>query len=206
MIDINLIFASIFAFLFLIFALVFSGYVILTFFKHRDRENSSIDSVLLRVVVPRMNEIKIDAMEQLFSSLYSMKKGGWKQKFSIQPTISFEIVAKPEDIRFYVWAPKKIKDLVEKQINGAYPDAEILEVDEYNIFTPEGKVAYKSFQLGKGNFYPIKTFKDLATDPMSAITSDLAKMGPGEAAAVQILISPADSKWQKAGGSFISDT
>jgi len=145
-------------------------------------------------------------MDQMISGLYSIKKGGWKQKYDIQPVISFEIVAKQEDIRFYVWAPKKLKDLVEKQIHGSYPDAEVLETDEYNVFTADGKVAYKSFQLGKNNFYPIKTFKDLATDPMTGITSSLAKMGPGEAAVVQILISPAESDWQKEGGKFISDT
>jgi hypothetical protein len=189
-----------------IFLLVALGYIILIFFKNRKREERSIDSVLLSVALPRNNEIKIDAMEQLFSSLHSIKKGGYWQKFDIQPAISFEMVAKQEDIRFFVWAPKKLKDLVEKQINGSYPDAEIIEVDEYNIFTPDGHVAYKSFQLGKGNFYPIKTFKDLATDPMGGLTSALAKMGPGEAAAIQVLISPAESAWQKEGSKFISDT
>jgi hypothetical protein len=190
----------------LFFGLVALGYVILIFFKNRKREEVSIDSVLLQIAVPRNNEFKIDVMDQLFSGLHSLKKGGWKQKFDIQPVVSFEIVAKQEDIRFYVWAPKKIKDLVEKTVHGSYPDAEILEVDEYNIFTPEGKVAYKSFQLGKNNFYPIKTFKDLATDPMTGISAALAKMGPGEAAAIQILISPAESTWQKEGGKYISDT
>lgn len=189
-----------------IFLLVALGYVVFIFFKNRKREENSIDSVLLSVALPRNNEIKIDAMEQLFSSIYSIKKGGYWQKFDIQPAISFEMVAKQEDIRFFVWAPKKLKDLVEKQINGSYPDAEIIEVDEYNIFTPNGHVAYKSFQLGKSNFYPIKTFKDLATDPMGALTSALAKMGPGEAAAIQVLISPAESTWQKEGSKFISDT
>lgn len=181
------------------------GYALFVYFKNRSREGNSIDSVLLQVAVPRGNETKIDVMEQLFSSLYSMKKSGWRQRFSIQPAISFEIVAKLEDIRFYVWAPKSLKDLVEKQINGAYADAEIIEVDEYNIFTNEGHVAYKSFQLSKSNFYPIKTFKDLATDPMLGITSALAKMGPGEAAAIQVLISPAESAWQKDGSKFIAD-
>ena len=205
-IDINLIVATLITVGVLIFGFYIVGYFAFIFFKNREREERSIDSVLLQVAVPRTNELKIDVMEQLFSSLYSMKKGGWQQNFNIQPTVSFEIVAKPEDIRFYVWAPKKLKDLIEKQINGAYSDAEVTEVDEYNIFTNDGKVAYKSFQLGKDNFYPIKTFKDLATDPMSAITSDLAKMGPGEAAAIQIVISPAESDWQKAGSHFISDT
>ena len=174
-----------------IFLLAALGYGLFIYFKNRDREEKSIDSVLLQVAVPRNNETKIDVMEQLFSSLYSLKKVGWKQKFSVQPTISFEIVAKLEDIRFYVWVPKKLKDLIEKQINGEFADAEINEVDEYNVFTTDGHVAYKSFQLGKANFYPLKTFKDLATDPMLGITSTLAKMGEGEAAVIQVLISPA---------------
>ncbi len=189
-----------------IFVLAALSYFVFIYFKNRSREEASIDSVLLQVTLPRGNEIKIDVMEQLFSSLYSIKKGGWKQKFSIQPTISFEIVARLEDIRFYVSVPKSLKDLIEKQIHGEYPDAEIVEVDEYNIFDRDSKVAYKAYQLAKGNFYPIKTFKDLATDSMSVLTSALAKMGPGEAAVIQILISPAESTWQKAGGKFISDT
>jgi hypothetical protein len=186
--------------------LVGLGFLLFTFFKWRGREERSIDSVLLQVAVPRGNEIKIDAMEQLFASLYTIKKGGWKQRFSVQPTISFEIVARQEDIRFYVWTPEKLKDLVEKQVHGAYPDAEILEVPEYNIFTEDGKVAYKSLQLRAGNFYPLKTFRELPTDPLAAVTSALAKMGEGEAAAIQILISPADSSWQKEGKGFISNT
>ena len=106
-IDINLIVATLITVGVLVFGLYILGYVIFVFFKHRDRESKSIDSVLLQVAVPRTNELKIDVMEQLFSSLYSMKKGGWQQNFSIQPTVSFEIVAKPEDIRFYVWASRE---------------------------------------------------------------------------------------------------
>jgi hypothetical protein len=184
----------------------FLGYIVFTVFRHRGREERSLDSVLLSVAVPRGNEIKIDAMEQLFASLYSIKKGGFKQKFTAQPTVSFEIVGKKEDIRFYVWTPNRLKDLVEKQIHGAYPEAEVVEVEEYNIFSEEGKVAYKSFQLSRGNFYPIKTFKDLPTDALASLTSALAKMGEGEAAAIQILISPADSSWQSEGRKYISDT
>jgi hypothetical protein len=182
------------------------GYVSFALFRHRGREERSIDSVLLEIAVPRGNEIKIDAMEQLFAGLYSIKKGGWKQRFSVQPTISFEIVARQEDIHFYVWTPKKIQDLVEKQIHGGYPDAEIKEIQEYNLFKQEGKVAYKALQLSKSGFYPLKTFKDLPTDPLATITSSLAKMGPGEGAAIQILISPVDSSWQNSGSKFISGT
>ena len=182
------------------------GYVWFITYKYRDREKRSLESVFLQVAIPRNNDIKIDAMEQMFSSLSSIKKGGWKMRFSHQQVISFEIIARKADIRFYVWVPKKLQDLVEKQIHGAYPEAEILEIPEINVFTEDGKVAYKSYQLKKDNFYPIRVYKDLNTDPMASLTSALAKMGDGEAAHIQVLISPADSAWAKAGKSFISGT
>jgi len=204
--DLNLIFLVLIGILLIGLLVFFFGYLIFTLFRYRGREERSLDSVLLQISVTRGNEIKIDAMEQLFAALFSIKKGGWKQKFSVQPAISFEIIAKQEDIRFYVWTPKEFKDLIEKQIHGAYPDAEVLEVDEINTFTEKGKIAYKAFQLSKSNFYPIKVYKDLPTDPMASLTSALAKMGLDETVCVQILISPFDSKWQKEGRKFISDT
>ncbi len=204
--DLNTIVLFLVLILFLVFIFATLGYVAFIIFRYRGREERSVDSVYLQVAVPRLNEIKTDAMEQLFASLYSIKKGGWKQKFAVQPAISFEIVARDEDIKFFVWTPSIYKDLVEKQIHGAYPDAEVKEVQEINLFNEEGKVAYKSFQLGKANFYPLKTFKDLPTDILSAVTSSLARMDKGEASCIQILISPAESDWQKAGGKFVSDT
>ena len=202
--DVVIVFLAVMAIIAFVGTIAF--FFIFTRIKHRNREEESIDSVLLQIAVHKNNDIKIDAMEQMFSSLYSIKGGGWKQKYKTQPALSFEIVAKKEDIRFYVWTPKKFKDMLEKQIHGAYPDAEVEEVQEYNIFNEEGKVAYKSFQLARDNFYPMKTFKELPVDPMSVITSALAKMGDDEAAALQILISPAENSWSKAGSSFISST
>lgn len=188
-------------FLFLIAGLVI---FVLTWLKTKDREEVSIDSVMLQVAVSKNNEIKIDAMEQLFAGLYAIKSS--KLKGKTKPVISFEIVARKEDIRFYVWTPRDFQDLVEKQIHGAYPDAEIKEVREYNIFDVQGAVAYKSLQLKKDNFYPVKTFRELATDPLALLTSSLGKMGEGEAASVQVLVSPAESNWQKTGAGFISQT
>jgi len=53
---------------------------------------------------------------------------------------------------------------------------------------------------------PIKVYKDLPTDPLSSITSVLAKMTEGEGAAIQILVAPANSKWQKSGRAYIAKT
>src|SRR3989338_9687698 len=99
-------------------------------YRNRDREEESLKSVLLQVAVPRDNEIKIDAAEQMFASLSSLHKSSRLSFLKRQPHISFELVGLPGDIRFYIHVPQKIRDLVEKQINGAYPDAEILVVEE----------------------------------------------------------------------------
>ena len=95
---------------------------------------------------------------------------------------------------------------MEKQINGAYPGADIKAVDEPSIFTDHGKVAFAQLKLGSSTFYPLKIYKDLPVDPLSTITAAMGKMGDDEGMALQILITPAESKWQKAGRAYISKT
>jgi hypothetical protein len=175
------------------------GYVLFQLFKHRNREAYALDFVTLLVRLQKDNEVKIDAAEQMFAGLYSIKHSGWFDFLRPEEVISFEIVALREEIAFYVSCPRKIQDLVEKQINGAYPMAEIKVVDEVNIFNENGRVAYASLVLEKGNYLPIKTYKDLPTDGLSLITSALSKMGEGEGAAVQLLIQPVGKSWQSGG-------
>ncbi|MFH0943288.1 MAG: TraM recognition domain-containing protein [Candidatus Beckwithbacteria bacterium] len=183
------------------------GYVVIHWLKFKDREKRSLEFVVLQIAVPRDNEVKIDGAEQMFASLFSVKKGGGLFKFlKPQDHLSFEIVAKKEDIRFYVSIPNKLKDLVEKQIHGTYPGADVREVDEYNIYADHGKVAFAAMKLGSASHFPIQIYKDLPTDPLSSITSGLAKMGENEGAVMQVLISPADNKWQKSGRSYIAKT
>jgi len=208
-------------------ALFVLGYIFVLWWRHHSREEKSLDYVLLQITVPFDNEIKIDAAEQMFASLFSMKKGGMLNFLHLQSHISFEIVAKHEDIRFYISTPFKLKDMLEKQINGAYPDAEILEIPEYNLFSSNGRVAFAEYELKQASYHPIKLFKDLPTDPLSSMTTSyhpiklfkdlptdplssmttaLSKMGPEEGATIQILVSPADKKWRTLGKSYIAST
>src|SRR3989344_2239484 len=101
------------------------GWLWILWMRHKDREERSLDFVLLQVAVPRDNEIKVDAAEQMFASLYSFYKGGSFSFLKPQDHISLEIVALPEQIRFYISCPKSLQDLVEKQIHGAYPGADV---------------------------------------------------------------------------------
>jgi hypothetical protein len=215
---------SFIVFVFVVGALVLGGaalfYAFVLWLRNRSRESDSLHSTLLQVTLPKENEIKIDAAEQLYASLFSIRKESKFSYFKPRPHLSFEVVGLPGDIRFYVYVPNKLRDFIEKQINGAYPEAEILPVTdisakqkegniigtEYNIFTEEGKVAFASLHLKGSNYLPIKPFKDLPVDPMSSLTSVLAKMGEGEGATVQVLMTPADRRWKKTGRSYVATT
>ena len=80
------------------------GWFWVLWIRNKDREERSLDFVLLQVAVPRDNEIKIDAAEQMFASLYSIYKGGSFSFLKPQDHFSFEIVALPELIKFYVFS------------------------------------------------------------------------------------------------------
>ncbi len=186
------------------------GYLFLQFYKWRNREEHALDYVLLQVAVPRDNEVKIDAMEQFFSSLYSIYRGksSWFDFdfLRIQDHISFEIVGRPGDIRFYVSVPQKQRDLIEKQIHSTFNGAAILEVEDHSIFSEKGEVAFASLKLKAANYMPIKNFRDLAVDPLSQITSSLAKLSEGEGAVVQFIVAPAPNEWRSQGRKYISKT
>jgi len=196
------------------------GYIVILWWRNKNREEESLNSILLQVSVPRDNEIKIDAAEQMFSSIAALRKSGSMEFMYEQPRISFEIVGLPGDIRFYIWTPNKFRDFIEKQVNGAYPDAEIVPVNdpsakqkpgniigsEYKIFSKNGKVAFASLVQKGSSYTPIKTFKDMPIDPLSSITSVLAKMNEGEGAAIQIVVRPSGESWKKKGREYISST
>ena len=191
--------------LFFMVLLVVFGYMFFQWLKHRRREDYALNFVTLLVRLPRDSEIKIDAAEQMFTGLYSLKKSGPFQFMKPEDIFSFEIVALQEKISFHINCPRKIRDLVEKQVHGAYPQADIKEIDETNIFNEKGKVSFEALKLDKPNYFPIRTYKDLPTDGLSLVTSAMSKMRFGEGVILQLVLEPASKKWQKKGKSYISN-
>lgn len=181
-------------------------YMLFQWLKYRNKEQYALDFVTLLVALPKDNEIKIDAAEQMFASLHSLYKGGFESWLKPQDHFSIELVGLKEEIKFYISVPRRLRDLVEKQVHGAYPGAHIEERDEVNIFSEKGKVAFAALKLKEADFSPIKTYKDLPTDGLSLITSALSKMSDGEGAIIQILIQPTGDSWRKQGSSYIRNT
>lgn len=174
--------------------------------RWKDREERSLKYVLLSIRVPKDNEVKVDAMEQMLGSFSALKKaGGW---FSTQVAehVSLEIVSTKGEINFYIACPTHLHDLIEKQIHGAYPGADVRITDDYQIFTEDGEVAWGQFGLKDVSYKPLRTYKELAVDSLSGMVSAMAKMGKEESAAIQIVINPAGKDWRDIGRSFVAKT
>jgi hypothetical protein len=181
-------------------------YMFVQWFRFRGREKYSLGFKVLKVLLPKDNEIKIDAAEQMFAGLYSLKNEGVGSLLKPEEHFTFEVVALHESIAFYVTVPAALKDLIEKQIYGAYPSAEIEEAEEYNIFSEGGKVSFAALTLASPTYLPIKVYKDLPTDGLSLLTSALSKMDEGEGAIVQFVLEPSGPGWQRAGSKYVADT
>ncbi|MEX0888077.1 MAG: DUF87 domain-containing protein [Patescibacteria group bacterium] len=166
------------------------------------KERKALDLVFLEITGPRDSEVKADAAEQIFAALAHLHRGGM---MAVQPNFSFEIVADHKHIHFVVATPKEFASLVEKQIHAAYPSAQVSEVQEYDVFQKEGYVSYAQMATTGPKYYSLKTYPDFGeVDPLNGITSALTKFAEGEAAVVQIAISPAGTDWQKQGQSLIA--
>ncbi len=173
---------------------------------HASMEKKSLSSVLFEVRLPHTNEVEIQSADQMLTGFLGIERElkGLQKWFGSKYYISFEIVALPETIRFFVNVPKKLATLVEKQINGTYPEGEVIRTDEYNIFGPGQKVEFCSLKLAEDPYKPIRTYEELSQDGLSSITSVMNKMGPGDAMALQIVITPSSGEWRKDGRKYVN--
>ena len=115
----------------------------------------------------------IRLMEDFYSSLNSLSKEGL---FGVDPWIALEIVKLKEDIIFYVAAPRRFENFIEKSIYSIYPTAQIEKSDDYNIFSPTENVCCGYLKTTKPLYLPIKTYNQMDTDPLSSITNIFTKI------------------------------
>lgn len=161
------------------------------------------ESVLLILEIPKANDKKELAAEQLFASLHGIlrDKNELRQAGGIQEHLSFEIASVNGQIRFYVWVPKSLQSFVEGQIYSQYPTVQIHTADEdYVTHERRHSVVYTTeITLTDSEFLPIKTFQSFEVDPLAGITGTLAKLeSTGEELWVQVLVRPIPDDWHKA--------
>jgi len=175
--------------------------------------NLTLFLVTLPQIIEKEKEIsledKLKTAEQFFSSL----TGGIKEADPIKrllfgnPFFVFEIAVHRigEEIYFYVACPRSLAQMMEKQILGFWPKAQVQPVTDYNIFNPEGQAVGSIANLAKSPVFSIKPYQEFTTDPLSTITSVFTKLArEGEGAALQILIRPSKRSLKKMAEKIIS--
>lgn len=100
-----------------------------------------------------------------------------------------------EEVHFYVATPRRISELITKQVLGYWPKAQVKNVQDYNIFNPSGFSIGAFAILKKSPFLPLKPAKDFRQDPLSVFTSIFTKLKKeGEGAAVQLVVTKSRKK------------
>lgn len=166
------------------------------------------ENVVLLLQVPRTNDKKELAAEQMFASLQGLLTIPSSRLF--QPTqrerLSFEIAVINKRIGFYVWVPGYLKSFVEEQIYAQYPTVQISEVPDYTAdgLRPFRTVIGTELRLVGNDALPIKTFQSFEVDPLAAITATLAKFEEDEEAWIQLIMRPAASNWHKQSEKYIA--
>lgn len=164
--------------------------------------------VVLLLQVPRANEKKELAAEQMFASLHGLLTMPSKGRFrpAERERISFEIAVLKKRIGFYVWVPEYLKSFVEEQIYAQYPTVHISEVEDYATHDEQGfnTILSTELRLTGNDTLPIKTFQSFEVDPLAAITATLAKFEEDEEAWIQMLIRPAAGNWHKKSEKYIA--
>lgn len=143
---------------------------------------------------------KISQAEVLYDLIAGTAQSGFKSSFYGQRHIAFEIIASNGLIHFFAAVPIALVSTVEQAIVTAYPGAHLQEVEDHNIFNPQGRLSGTmggELTLRHDTAYPIATYDTLERDPMEALLNALSKLKQGEGAAVQIMMRPARANWVK---------
>ena len=144
---------------------------------------------------------QIALAESWFSTLGGLKahRGPRAWLWGRTDHFSFEIIFKDGLISFYVAAPYYMRDYMEQQILAQYPEASISEVQDYNIFSPQGTILAGYLKFTRSYIFPIKTYQALNSDPLNALASSFTKIAKGDGAAIQIIARSAKKSWHKKG-------
>lgn len=101
----------------------------------QNQYNQALPAVVLRVAVSKTNERGPIVAEQIFSALHGIRRNYSFFSYlsgKTMPRISLEIANVGNKIQFFIWTPRKFKNVVESQIYAQYPDVEIEEVEDYS--------------------------------------------------------------------------
>jgi hypothetical protein len=163
---------------------------------------------LFEIIPPREIEKGPQMMESIFKGMTGVLttfnvfseylEGAW-----YHDRFSLELVGAEGKMHFYIRAQKKYRNMIEAQVYAQYPDAKVLEVEDYTKNFPK-VIPNRFWDLWGADFefmskdpIPIKTydrFEESVTgemnDPLSAVAEVLGTLAPGQHMWLQYVLQP----------------
>ncbi len=186
--------------------------VVRYFIRKRAQYSFSFEKQVFLIKLPKFESDKEDKpkgakellspMEDFFDSIAGLRaQKGLKHYFKGRSdNFSFEIIAdKKGVISFYAVVPEDIASFFEKQVHAQFPNADIEEVKDYNIFLSQGEVLGTMLKLRRPSMFPIKTYIEEESDPMNAVINSLSKIPDEDAASIQFVVRSAKKSWHNKG-------
>ncbi len=198
------------------------AYLAFHLWHHYRNENFilGIKWVLLEIQVPRDVIKSPAAMELIFSNAFYHKsmKGFWEEYIQGAPWMwfSLEIASINGHVHFFVRTPTRMRGLVETQIYAQYPQAKVVEVDDYTMHVPRYTKHGDWYMWGaewKKELHdarPIKTYRDVEEmesgtkeefkiDPITPVIEYLGSLAKGEQLWMQIIIRQTKKQFHSHG-------
>lgn len=147
----------------------------------------------------------ISITETFFSAIGGLKEqygfGAWF--YGRTDELALEIVAHKSLITFYLTLPVFLREFTEQQLHAQFPDAAIEMVEDFNIFSPTGTIVGGYLVFKRENALPIKTYVELESDPLNALTNTLSKVQETDGVAIQYVVRSAKPSWRSFGKKIV---
>ena len=177
----------------------------------------AIKWVVLEIRVPK-NVLKTPkAMEQIFAAAHSPYSYGYRPWLKYWEGLEeyffvFELVGRAGETHFYLRTPEQFRNMMEAAIFGQYPDAEVVEVDDYlkemPKMLPNEHIDVGGFEevFGRPDWYPLRTYpsfeesvEEQRLDSIASLIEAMSKMTGDQQFWFQLIIEPTGDDWVKQG-------
>jgi len=196
--------------LFLLFKFIWKDFVI---WASEDAFVKKLQWTYLEIIPPKDIEKSPKVMESLYQGMAGVvvsinpldewTKGVFMDKFSL------EIVGGEGVMHFYIRTQKKFRNLIEAQVYAQFPDAEVVEVEDYTKKFPK-VIPNRDWDLWGSDVekvvddpIPIRTYdkfeEDITgtmIDPLSAMAEVIGTLGPGQHIWLQFILDPQQEIWK----------
>ena len=154
---------------FMLLSVLIWGFTQVWIYIKQDQYWETLEWDLLTVAVPADSVQTPKGMENFFTNIAGSKSAiTMREKWlwgKFQAYFSFEIVSNGGKINFYIRTIKKYRDLVEAALYAQYPEAHILEVEDYIGLVPDEyphddySLFGSEMSMSENEVFPIKTYE-----------------------------------------------